>query len=449
MSAVARLVYTYFTSTRLACVLSGGGILLFAVSLIAVFGTPQPEDMVVFALAGQIAFFLGSSNMPLLAGRLSQGHAARLLPQGRLKLLLSMMVTVALVALPALLLMPFAVIAGTIKVGVAVDVARLATDPNLRSFVIDMALMIYASLCILAGWLYLAMWFVTSQRNSAGFSKALVIIVILMLAPVQEINDPSSDAWTSLLQLAIAWIVFGAIFLAWPRLKNWRTRSWIPGLFPRARAARSAGKEIDLMLGTHNPWMYIGALLVPVFLATRIGQFSPAVWLYMLTIFSAVNGAISGQAAERSRALWLRAGWSRSELFARVEASFARHNTFVLGVLLVLMVGIGSYEGHPVGMLAAGLPLLLLGTATSTYLGLMLTRGVRWSEALLAIALMLTLMALPLMFDTRVPNMTAVVALEVILAIVAIVLRFVARSRWASIDWTECRRPRDARLASG
>jgi len=95
------------------------------------------------------------------------------------------------------------------------------------------------------------------------------------------------------------------------------------------------------------------------------------------------------------------------------------------------------------------LPLLILGTATSTYLGLMLTRGVRWPEALLALALMLTLMTLPLMLDARAPNVTAVVALEVILAIVAIVLRFVARSRWAAIDWTECRRPRDARLAPG
>lgn len=436
MSAVARLVFTYFTSTRLACVFSGGGLVLCLVAAWIITHGGQTEHLLAFAMAGQLAFFLGSSNMPLLAGRLSQGQAARLLPLGRVKLLSSIMLTVAVVALPAGLMGVFGLN------GMIAQVSRLATDAALRSFVIHAGLVIYTAYCILAGWLYLAMWFLTSQRNSAGFSKALVVIVIMVLIPTREMIELDASLRENLMKLLVAWLVFAAIFLAWPKLKARGPRSWIPGLRPRAKELRSAGKEVDLMLGTHNPWVYVGALLVPVFLAGRIEKMSPAVWLYILTIFSTVSGAIAGQAAERSRVLWLRGGWSRAELFKRVEAAFARHNNFVLGALLVLMIGIGSYEGLPVAFLAAGLPLLILGIASSTYLGLMTTRGLRWPEALLGIVLMLTLMTLPLMLERREPNMAAVVTLEALLVAVVVVLRFVARSRWASIDWAECRRAR-------
>jgi hypothetical protein len=61
---------------------------------------------------------------------------------------------------------------------------------------------------------------------------------------------------------------------------------------------------------------------------------APSIWLFYLTIFSALSGAITSLAATRSRALWLRAHWTRGELFARVEAAFWRHNSYALGVLL-------------------------------------------------------------------------------------------------------------------
>jgi len=436
MSAVARLVFTYFTNSRLACVFSGGGLALCLVSAWVLTHQGQSGQMLAFAMAGELSFFLGSLSMPLLAGRLSQGQAARLLPRGRAKLLSSILLTVAIVALPAGLLGAFAFN------GAMAQVSRLTTDPALRAFVINFGLFVYTSFCLLASWLYLAMWFLTSQRNSAGFSKALVVIVLMVLTPTREIHEPHADLQDNLLKLLVAWLLFGAIFLAWPGLKTRRPSSWIAGLRPRAQELRSAGREIDLMLGTNNPWTYIGALLVPVFLAGRIEKMSPAVWLYILTIFSTVTGAIAGQAAERSRVLWLRGAWSRPELFKRVEAAFVRHNNLVLGVLLVLMIGIGTYEGLPVAFLAAGLPLLILGNASSTYLGLMITRGVRWPEALLGIVLMLGLMTSPLLLEGRNPNIAAVVTVEVLLAFVVVVLRFVARSRWARIDWTECRRAR-------
>jgi hypothetical protein len=238
----------------------------------------------------------------------------------------------------------------------------------------------------------------------------------------------------------LAWTVFGALFLAWPRLrKAWaaRTRSERSsrGSFSRG----TTGREIDLILGTGNPWMLIAAQLIPIVIASRVGVRLPAVWLYFLTIFSTVTGAVAGQAAERSRALWLRTGWSRAELFSEVERSFLRHNGIVLGLLLVLMSFIGIQMGYGVVLLAAGLPLLALGTVVSTYLGLLLTRGLRWPESVLAIALMLVLMTVPLMLENPDANLPAVIGIEVCLAVLAIVLRAVAARRWAEIDWTQCR----------
>ncbi len=109
------------------------------------------------------------------------------------------------------------------------------------------------------------------------------------------------------------------------------------------------------------------------------------------------------------------------------------------------MVGIGSYAGFPVVLFAAGLPLLVLGTVLSTYLGLMITRGLRWPEMLLGVVVMLGLMAVACSSRARSVDLVTVFALEASLAVLAIVLRFVARRRWTQIDWMMCRPDQDAR----
>ena len=195
------------------------------------------------------------------------------------------------------------------------------------------------------------------------------------------------------------------------------------------------------MLGTANP-AAIAAQVGPIVIASRIGYDTPSVWLYYLTIFSTVAGAIAGQAAERTRALWLRGDWSREVLFTQVERSFWRHNSYVLGSLLLLMVGIGSYAGFSVTLLVAGLPLLVLGTVLSTYLGLMITRGMRLLEAVLGVGVMLGLMAVSVLVAGERVDLVSVIALEVFLAVLAVVLRSAARRRWTQIDWMLCRRDR-------
>jgi hypothetical protein len=128
----------------------------------------------------------------------------------------------------------------------------------------------------------------------------------------------------------------------------------------------------------------------------------------------------------------------------------ARSGDTTLGVLLVLMVAIGSYTELPTSLLAAGLPLLVLGTVMSTYLGLMITRGLHWLEAVLAISVMLTLMAVAVLAARSTDNLAIITVVEVALACLAFVFRAAARRRWAQIDWMMCRPDRalTARAAS-
>ena len=135
-------------------------------------------------------------------------------------------------------------------------------------------------------------------------------------------------------------------------------------------------------------------------------------------------------------------GWSRTELFAEVERAFWRHNAIVSGMLLALMVAIGSYMHLRGELLAGGLPLLALGTALSTYLGFMITRGLRWIEIVLGSAVMLTLMAVSLLLGQELVNLGLVFSIEVLLLGVVFVLRAVALRRWSRIDWFECRPPK-------
>jgi hypothetical protein len=137
--------------------------------------------------------------------------------------------------------------------------------------------------------------------------------------------------------------------------------------------------------------------------------------------------------------LWLRARWSRAEIFAQVERSFWRHNAYVLLALLVLLAVIGVTSRLPLRLLGVGLPLLALGTTLSTYLGLLITRGLRWFEIALGLGVMLALMVIAVAAVSGTVSLLWLVAFELLLAALAAVLRLMARNRWAQIDWAESR----------
>ncbi len=442
MKAVFRLVYLYFMATPMTRVLTIGGLASCLVSLYVVTYLPQSEHMLSFAWAGVMSFFLGSSLMPLMVGRLAQGRVSGVLPHARWRLLLSMLLTVSIVALPVGILTPFAFVAG-----MSAPTAALGGHPKLVEYTINLAFVTYTSSVIVAGWLYLVMWFLSSERNMMGFAKGMLIVVVMVFLPAREIQELSATTTWNLEQLAIAWTVFGVLFLAWPRLRTaWRLRGSRAAIARTTFSRTTTGREVDLILGTGNPWLFVAAQLVPLLLASRVGIDLPSVWIWFLTIFSTVNGAIAGQAAERSRGLWLRSGWSRAELFGAVEKSFLRHNLIVLLVLLVVMGLIATRGAVPANLLAMGLPLVALGTLASTYLGLSVTRGLRWQESLIGIALMITLMSVPLMLGEPQMKVSVVAAVEIGVTVLALILRRMAARRWAEIDWTQCRPTRSISL---
>jgi hypothetical protein len=154
---------------------------------------------------------------------------------------------------------------------------------------------------------------------------------------------------------------------------------------------------------------------------------------------SVICGGISSQSVPRSRSLWLRGPWSRSQLLAHLEALHWRQNAYCLGVLLILLVAIGSYLGFRTRLLAIGIPLLLAGAAVGTYLGLMMTRGIGWLDALCAAGTMLLMLGIAL-YAVDLP--TAVLSgLDAAVIGLAIAFRTVAQSRWKQLDWVLCRTP--------
>jgi hypothetical protein len=440
MKAVMRLIYTYFSGTPAQKVFSAVGLALIAVTYLLMRTTPS-SDPSVLALVGSASFFLGSALMPLTFGRLARSHMSKLLPGARIKLLTSALITILLVALPTPALFVMGLL---VAIGPHIEHPTVQQLESFHHGITQTFFSTYADVTLLVAWLYVALWFVTSKRNTVGFLQGLVVIAVVLIVPTRKIVEPEVLMWWDLLQCAATLVAFSLLFLTWPwfsaMVSRWnlgRALEYLPGNKLRLR-----GREIDLLLGTSNPWLLAFGQLVPVLLAARIGYYSSAVWLFYLTLFSTVAGAIAGQAAERSRALWLRGDWSRAQLFSQVERAFWRHNNYVLAVLLILMVGIGSYAGLPVTVLATGLPLLILGTVLSTYLGLMLTRGLRLAESMLAVAVMLALMTVAILAARNSDNLAIVVGLEFLLALSAVVLRYVARVRWARIDWMQCRADR-------
>jgi len=418
----------------------------------------QGEWLLGVPFLGIVLVFLGCALMPLMFGRMARSHVIRVLPYGRLKLLLSAFITVSFVASmgPAMSAyamhkaMDYYAINGIYN-GAAPHVTMSAVAlERMREGYIRSVWVQFSESFLMTGWLYLALWFITSERSIAGYMKGLIVILFIMFSPLRHIAERSASLQGSLTQIGTVWFVFGAGFLLWPRWRaavaRWKLKSDI-GLSALLQK-RVAGREVDLMLGTANPWLLIAAQVVPIAFASTIGFYSPAVWLFYLTIFSVVAGGIACQAAERSRVLWLRGNWTRGELFSQVERSFWRHNSFVMGALIALMVGIGSYTALPVSLLAVGLPLLMLSTILSTYLGLMVTRGLRFLEGALAVLAMLALMAVAVIAaraDGDTQELILVVSLELVMAIAALVFRAAAKKRWEDIDWMLCRADRALR----
>ena len=208
-------------------------------------------------------------------------------------------------------------------------------------------------------------------------------------------------------------------------------------------------------MGTGRPWALALGQVVPILMAAYflsgfevMAPSAPSPWLFFMTILSILAGAIASMAATRSRRLWLRTPWTRRELFRRVEKALWGHNSFALGVLLIMFVVLGSHAFVPTNVLVFGMGLLMLGIALSTYLGMMMTapgrlagcgargcgdagiddrRDVRIQAAMPA---------------------TAVARSRDRTRGSCPVFRIIAQRRWTHLDWMRCRADGDVRAAA-
>jgi len=448
MKATLTLVVSYFTRTPGLRWFSLGALLAIIVAAAALLmfrGVQHTET--VDAVSSMIVFFagcslaLGAGLMPYMVGRLASSHAIYVLPHARLKLFLSALITVTLVTLPIPSLFILQQVSKT-PAGMMANFTLWEQAKILLAVFGD----VYPTTFLAASWLYAALYFVTSERTLVGLAKALLVIVALIYMPTQRlvVLDPMLP-WTWF-EVALTWVVIAAWLFLLPRFKRARARR---GAASPQSSRYAPGREFELMLGTARPWLLAIAMLFPIAIQTLIGFRLPETWLFYLTLFSIVAGGLAGRAAERSRAVWLRARWSREQLFTHVEAAFWKHNSLALAALLTLLVVVARVYDLPSRVIPLGLPLLVIAMVVSMYLGLMMTRGLRWVESSIAIIVMLATMGVAVMAAREVYDVATVAMLEALLAMLAIVLRFVARARWHRIDWMLCRPERGEALRAG
>lgn len=189
-------------------------------------------------------------------------------------------------------------------------------------------------------------------------------------------------------------------------------------------------------LGITRPWLIALGQVAPVAIMTFVIRYSES-WLAIMMILSAMSGAVTSQAAARSRRFWLRVDHTRAEIARQVETAFWRFNVCSLLVLSLLFGLIGVYSGFSASQILHGWLLFALGCAVFTYLGLMITRGLGWFESIVCILSFSTLVIAAI--ATMRFEYALVVRLEIVLAVAAVVFRYVAVSRWTALDWMRCR----------
>jgi hypothetical protein len=448
VKTVLKLVLTYFTGTPLLAVITALGI-VGVVGGSAVFqylppllGGPSSFSlgmMTVITLtpaAGVIGVAFGASLLPTLFARLAASHYLYVLPYGRIKLLASVFVTLALVAL----------------VAAATTTAYYVRTPLQLDVVFARAFVVSLLTCNL---LYVVVWLTGKSTSALWLLLGSIAAIGTLLVPLPFIALPSRSLAGPWVASLVLWALFATAFLLAPRFKGrvGRIRQAIAARF--SGAPYRGGGEIDFVLGTGRPWALAFGQVVPILVAAYFlrgfAVMAPSAQnplLFFMTILSILAGAIASLAATRSRSLWLRAHWSRAELFRRVEDALWRHNSAALGVLLVVLVVIGTNFYVAKTTLMFGIGLVMLAVALSTYLGLMITARIGWLEAVLAVATMLLLMATANYAGRPATPATVVVAFEAVLAALVLIFRTVAQRRWTRIDWMRCRADGHVRAAT-
>jgi hypothetical protein len=451
MKAVLRLVLTHFTGTRLLAattvlgtlaIVGGSVMFLYLPPLLGGQGGPSRFSLGVEALifltpvAGVIAVAFGASMLPTLFSRLAASHYLYVLPYGRIKILISVFLTLTIVALVVACTTTVYYVRSPLQLDIVFE----------RAFVVAL---------LTTNLLYVVLWLTGKATSAIGLLVGSIAMIVTLFVPLPFIALPSRSLavpWTASFLL---WGGFAAAFLLAPRWKGavGKIRQTIAAHVPGA--SYQGGGEVAFLIGTARPWALALGQIVPILMAsyalTAFEVMAPSAaspWLFFMTILSILAGAIASLAATRSRSLWLRAHWTRAQLFRRVEDALWRQSSFALGVLLVLLVVLGTQAYVPTQVLVLGIGLVMLGVALSTYLGMMITAPIGWLDAVLAVAAMVLLMMAANYASKPTTPAAMVVAFEAALVGLAWIFRFIAQRRWERLDWMRCRAELTVRAAA-
>ena len=303
--------------------------------------------------------------------------------------------------------------------------------------------------------MYVVLWLTGKSTSAIGLLVGSIAMIVTLFVPLPFIALPSRSLAVPWAASFLIWGGFAAAFLLAPRWKGTvgKIRQAIAARVPGA--SYHGGGEVAFLIGTARPWALALGQIVPILMAsyflTAFGIMAPSApspWLFFMTILSILAGAIASLAATRSRSLWLRAPWTRAQLFRRIEDALWGQSSFALGVLLVLLVVLGSQAYVPTKVLVLGMGLVMLGVALSTYLGLMITAPIGWLDAVLAVAAMVLLMMAANYASKPTTPAVMVFAFEAALLGLALILRIIAQRRWERLDWMRCRADLTVRAAA-
>jgi hypothetical protein len=451
MRAAARLMLTFFAGNPLLLAVSACGLaaaaggslaLIYLPPLLGGQGLPsrfslaQEGLLMLLPVTGILGIAFGAALMPTMAARLATSHYLCVLPHGRIRLLASVFGTVVLVAALASATASVYYVRTTVPLDVVFQ----------RAFAVSLL-----SYTILYGVLWL------TGRSSSAIAKLVgtAALIATLTLPLRFIAVPSTSLVGPWIACALLWAALALGFLLAPQLQAAVGRAK-NRLARRFGASYGGGGEIEFLIGTANPWPLALGQIAPILIAAHyVGGYQPLAaeappnpWLFFMTILSVLSGATASLAATRSRSLWLRTSCTRAELFARVERAFWRYNAYPLGVLLVMLVAVGEYLALPTSTIAFGLGLLTLGTTLSLYLGLTITSTIGWLQAGCAAFTMLGLMIVAIYASSPATPVATIVALELALATLGVVFRYLARRRWSELDWMLCRPEAHSRVSA-
>ncbi|HEX5461583.1 MAG TPA: hypothetical protein VFX20_16600 [Steroidobacteraceae bacterium] len=402
--------------------------------------------------SGVFLFSLPTPASALLSRHLAASRALRLIPRGRIQLLVSGVIAQLLIA--------------SIAAAWVIDIAsylhverRLPPAGGLTTYSILVGAFVGA-------FAMLTLFFVTLYyAHRFHFLILLAYVVILRTLSVIFPDDwPAREFITSGTALAgvfigtwIVWLLFGIAFLTAGRVtrpvlnqENGLLTRWLAPGDGRAVSAPSEQRATRTLLTGRHRGHYLVRSLMGIGAGVLCGYYwwtlqgHPALQAGEERLLAVLNAYMGGVAAAavtypmmgRARYLWLKACLDRGQLFRAVEAEGWRALLSIIGFALALCAYLCFLAQVPWAVIVRILLLSFVSGAAMIYLVLLSTRGWRVLEGVLVAALSaLWLVALIQSAFAAAGGSRLLVPLLAAELLLVPLLRGWAKSRWSSIDW--------------